>query len=529
MPVLRKNMANRKNKVSLPTLLTGLVTMSVLLTLTLLLFASYQSKKQSLIDTTLTLNSSSARNMSLTIDSLFASMRESLKYSAGVFSKHQSMNAKEILLELELMRHSSNYFNSVVLVDEKGTIRSVSPAAIGSAGMSITTAAAKQALASRKSYISQPYVTTRTQRLIVFMSEPIFDKDGVYKGLIGGTIYLQQNNILSMIFGHNSKDDIGGYFYIVSSNGHVLYHPDKERIGVDISANSVVRKLIKGQSGEERQFNLLGQEMLAGYAEVPTNHWGVVAVSPMSVVYEQLNRHIKSLLWFILTPIALLMLIVIWLARKLAKPFVSLANAVSRMGGEKAEELPVLKQHWNREADLLAKTIAVTWKAVQKQTDQLTSEAMTDPLTGLMNRRTFELIVNEWIGDRTLFSILIIDVDHFKAINDTYGHLAGDEVLRRLARTVSSSVRPADVCCRYGGEEFVVLLRDARSSKAYQIAERIRLQTEGEDHLTEEPLTVSIGVAEFPAQAESADKLFELADKALYQAKETGRNRTVLA
>ncbi|BBH22367.1 cell signaling regulator [Paenibacillus baekrokdamisoli] len=526
MPFLRKITA--KNKVSLPTLLTGLVTLSVLLTLTLLLIASYHSKKQSLIDTTLALNYTSASNMSQTVDSLFKSMRASLQYSAGIYSNLQSMSKEEAYSGLELMRNSSNYFNSVALVDEKGKIRNVSPASIGSVGKSITTKAAKEALASRKPYTSQPYITTNTKRLIVFMSEPLFDKDGEYKGYIGGTIYLQENNILNMIFGNNLKDDKGSYFYLVSSDGHLLFYPNKDRIGKDISANPIVRKLVEGQSGQERHVNLLGEELLAGYTKVPQNGWGVIVVTPMTVVNEQLNRHIKSLLLFTLAPLALLMLFVIWLARRLAKPFVCLANLVSKVGREKVE-LPEIKQHWNREADLLTKAIIEALTAIQKQTDQLTGEAMTDPLTGLTNRRMFELISSKWIEDQTPFSMLLIDVDRFKLVNDTYGHLVGDDVLKELARTIALFVRPDDVCCRYGGEEFVVLLRETAAREAFLAAERIRMFMENSDNPTSKPLTVSIGIAEFPIQAESSDELFQLADKALYRAKETGRNRTIIA
>jgi hypothetical protein len=122
MPVLTEIKANQINKISLATLLAGLVSLSVLLTLTILLIASYQSKKQSLIDTTLTLNYSSAGKMSQTINSLFTSMRSSLHYSASILSNINSMNTDEIYSNLELMRQSSNYFNSITVVDETGLI-----------------------------------------------------------------------------------------------------------------------------------------------------------------------------------------------------------------------------------------------------------------------------------------------------------------------------------------------------------------------------------------------------------------------
>ncbi|MCD9021500.1 sensor domain-containing diguanylate cyclase [Cohnella silvisoli] len=528
MPLQREIKTNQWKKISLATLLTGLVTLSVLLTLTILLVASYQSKKKSLIDTTLALNYTSASKMSQTIDSLFKSMRSSLQYSASVFSNLNSMNADDVFSKLELMRHSSNYFNSIAVVDETGLIRNVSPKFIGSAGKYITTEASKTALALKKPYLSKPFITLTTKRLIVFMSEPIYDKEGIYRGYIGGSIYLQENNILNMIFGSNPTDNIGSYFYIVGSDGHALFHKYKNRIGEDISANQVVRKLIQGQNGYEQMVNLRGEALLAGYVNVPENGWGVVVVSPISVVYEQLNRHIKTILLYTLLPFALLMLVVIALAHRLARPFVSLADLVSKIGREKVD-LPAAKQHWNREADLLSKAIRYALTDIQKQTDQLTHDAMTDPLTGLTNRRTLEATLAKWIVDQPSFSIIMMDLDRFKAINDTYGHQVGDEVLKHFADIMTSCVRPGDVCCRFGGEEFIALIANADAEEAYLVAERIHNMLEQKVNPVGQPITVSQGIAQYSSILDSVEELIHLADQALYKAKESGRNRTIIA
>lgn len=95
-------------------------------------------------------------------------------------------------------------------------------------------------------------MTPTTKRLIVFMSQPIFSNNGIYRGILSGTFYLQENNILSMIFGDNNVDDSGSYYYIVDSSGHLLYHPDKQLIGEDVSSNKVVQKLMKGEAGNSK-------------------------------------------------------------------------------------------------------------------------------------------------------------------------------------------------------------------------------------------------------------------------------------
>lgn len=526
--LLRKKKQPIWKQISLTSLLIGLVSLSVLITLTILLVASYQSNKKTLIDTTLTLNYTSAIKMSQTIDSLFKSMRSSLHYSASVLSNMNSMNTDEIYSNLELIRHSSNQFNSIVVVDETGIVRNMSPKSVGTVGQYIRTEEAKTALTLKKPYLSKPYITTKTKRLIVFMSEPIYDKEGRYRGYIGGTIYLQEKNILSMIFGNNPTDKIGSYFYIVGSNGHVLYHHDKNRLGKNISANQVVRKLMQGQSGHEQMVNLQGKALLAGYVKVPENGWGVIVASPISVVYEQLNDYIKTVLFYTLPPFILLMLIVIGLARGLARPFVTLADFMTKIGKEKVE-LPKGKRHWNREADLLTEAVRYAVADIKKQTEQLTLDAMTDPLTGLTNRRALQAIMHRWIEEQISFSIIIMDIDKFKSINDTFGHQAGDEVLKHFAKIITSCVRPGDVCCRFGGEEFISLISYASIEEAHLVAERIRLMLEKSVNPIGQTITVSQGIAHYSSHSDSAEELIHLADQALYKAKESGRNQTVIA
>ncbi|WP_301170705.1 sensor domain-containing diguanylate cyclase [Brevibacillus nitrificans] len=523
----RKKLKQRQN-ISLTTLLTGLVSLSVLLTLTVLLFASYHSKKKSLIDTTLTLNYTSAVKMGQTIDSLFHSMQSSLRYSAAFLSDMNDKSSDELFFTLELIRRSSNYFNSIAVIDEKGLIRSASPMSLGTDRRYIGTPEAKAALALRKPYVSKPYVSTVSNRLMVFMSEPIYDNNGVYRGYIGGSIYLQENNVLTMIFANNPTDKLGSYFYIVSSNGDVLFHRDKSRIGENISENHIVRKLLENQSGHELAVNLRGEELLAGFVKVPSNGWGVVVASPIGVVSEQMNAQILGVILYTLVPFAFVMLIVIILARRLAKPFVSLANLVGKIGKEQVE-IPVGKPHWNREVHLLTNAIRIAVREVTKQTNQLTQEAMSDPLTGLANRRTLEIIMHQWMQENTPFSLLIMDLDRFKMINDTYGHPSGDEVLKHFASIMALSTRPDDVCIRFGGEEFIVLIPYSSSAKAFIVAERIRSALENSRSPVGAPITVSVGVSHYPSLSISADELINLADQALYEAKESGRNQTRIA
>jgi diguanylate cyclase (GGDEF)-like protein len=169
-----------------------------------------------------------------------------------------------------------------------------------------------------------------------------------------------------------------------------------------------------------------------------------------------------------------------------------------------------------------------------KAEDRLEEMATTDALTGLKNRRKFDNMIDiEWrraIRQKVPLALLMIDADHFKAYNDTFGHQAGDQVLVGVAICISDSVRRAGDCAaRYGGEEFAVLLPGLSSTEALAVAETIRLKV---GLWSDEPqgTTVSIGVASLrPAAATDWSELLSAADKALYAAKAQGRNRSVVA
>ncbi|MBA3538341.1 MAG: diguanylate cyclase [Deltaproteobacteria bacterium] len=163
--------------------------------------------------------------------------------------------------------------------------------------------------------------------------------------------------------------------------------------------------------------------------------------------------------------------------------------------------------------------------------------AVTDGLTGLYNHRhlherlTLEVERSQRSG--LPLSLLMLDVDHFKQFNDTFGHPAGDEVLRQLARVLADTRRANDVVARYGGEEFAVILVDTPKFTGAKVAERVRERIAAHDFSDAAPraskLSVSIGIATFPDDGADAEGLVRSADTALYAAKRAGRNRVVLA
>ena len=164
---------------------------------------------------------------------------------------------------------------------------------------------------------------------------------------------------------------------------------------------------------------------------------------------------------------------------------------------------------------------------------QLEELATTDQKTGLLNASTWRELADRELAGRSPFGVLMVDLDHFKRVNDTYGHLVGDDVLKAVAGAMRRSVRDYDSVGRFGGEEFVVLLPGLRDSDVLAIAERIRhaiaqLRVPLPDtDAVLSTLSASIGVAIYPDTASGLDELVHAADKALYRAKRGGRNRVV--
>ena len=174
---------------------------------------------------------------------------------------------------------------------------------------------------------------------------------------------------------------------------------------------------------------------------------------------------------------------------------------------------------------------------VRKTERTLRRQALRDPLTGLFNRRFFDAgLAQEIIRSRRSgkpASLLILDIDHFKNYNDEYGHEAGDAVLRAIGQLLQRQVRGSDVACRFGGEEFVILMPNAPLESAKvrgtQILEAIRgLEVPHQGHLLP-PVTASLGMAEFPTHASDAEGILDAADDALYIAKRAGRDRMVVS
>lgn len=181
--------------------------------------------------------------------------------------------------------------------------------------------------------------------------------------------------------------------------------------------------------------------------------------------------------------------------------------------------LPPLPQDFD---DALGRLMVNTTRLMSEtsvEIDAAIAEAETDPLTGLLNRRGFERMVPA----KTVGTVLFVDADHFKRINDEWGHAVGDETLIAMADAISAALRSSDIVARYGGEEFAIFAKETVASRALELGERVREKVSGSVNVWRRPVTVSVGVAVSPA-AVDLEVLLQAADDGVYEAKHSGRN-----
>ena len=185
--------------------------------------------------------------------------------------------------------------------------------------------------------------------------------------------------------------------------------------------------------------------------------------------------------------------------------------------------------------DVELKAKIKTWLRVKRRLEQLKAEALIDELTGIYNRRFMESHVVAQLGEAQRyhhpFSFMILDIDHFKQVNDTLGHPFGDLVLREGAMLIRELMRKEDILARYGGEEFAIILPHTDRKGAAVLGERVRAavaEKEFEQGEKKRQVTISIGAATYPVDPmETVEELITCADGRLYQAKESGRNRLI--
>lgn len=254
-------------------------------------------------------------------------------------------------------------------------------------------------------------------------------------------------------------------------------------------------------------------------------------------VRDTLQRHKRIAFWFLATIVVFFLGLAFYLWRFLVQPLTLLLGGIRNFTRGKTDvQIPSIGKD---ELGELQEAFNEMSRELDQERKRLRTESQSDPLTGLFNMRYFRLqLVEEFSRSQRYgrpLTLLMIDVDSFKAYNDRNGHPAGDIVLKEVSRILIRNVRGTDIVARYGGEEFVVLLPETPMESGVSVAEKIRKAVE--DHYfpfagskDSSRLTVSIGVASYPDIHVTSDQdLIETSDKALYAAKRDGRNRVYIS
>ncbi|WP_409311233.1 diguanylate cyclase [Pectobacterium sp. B1J-3] len=518
---------NLLNHLGLRRLILLLAVMSALVTLANSFYASYRVQRQLLVDNTLEANRVYATKLASMTEVFFKSTLQQLTYSASVIAT-QMDDTDRLIEEADRVRLQTNSFNSVAIADVHGIVKATSPDTLQLIGKKITTPGALEALKEKRPLISQPYISA-ADNFIVLISSPIFTRDGRYKGFIAGSIYLKRPSILNaMLDQHYYRD--GSYIYVTDQHGNILYHKDMERIGKTDSASAEMNSQHQ-DNGSQQMVNYVGEKMLAGYAFEPTSQWTIISLRPTSSTLKPLESLMLDVLRHTL-PMATLTILCVWLfARLIAQPLWLLARSANKMDSISVSD-DIRKIHsWYFEATQLKQAMLLGIDLLQRKIGKLRSEAHSDPMTGLLNRRGLENVLRYWLLGQKSFSIIALDIDYFKRINDTYGHDVGDDVIKYLAQLIHASSRDTDVLCRSGGEEFLMLLPETRVEAAIDIAERLRQHTAESTIPVVGNMTISLGVAQWSPEvgAITIERAFKMADEALYKAKQEGRNRVAAA
>ena len=494
--------------------------LSALATLANSFWVMFKVQKQELIANALVANGGNALRIATGIQQVLGSDLDRLKYSSGLISDAFG-DRKRLVDEAQRLLGQDSSFNSVLIADAAGTVLASSPASLHLDGQALR----DMAPLSRRIPMISDVFTSIAGNLIIFISQPVFDAKGSYLGLVGGSVQLDQGNTLQGLMDSNIRPD-GAHVYLVDKARRVLVHPDTKRIGSTVGQDPIVDAALHG-SGTFQALDANGVEMLAGFAKVPYSDWSVISQQPLTATLGMLQDTILKIAKGVVPLGVFGFLSLWWLATKISTPLSRLADCAKRLDTpdsyERISTIPAQYfESWQiRRALLLGAAL------LQEKIGRLNLQAQTDALTGLANRRAMQEALSLWQEAGKAFAVVSMDIDHFKRVNDTFGHGVGDETLRAVANLMKQNSRSNDLPCRVGGEEFILLLPESSLRTAIEVAERLRVSIETEAIDTVGHITISLGVALWRPGGVSVAAVLERADQLLYQAKQSGRNRVV--
>lgn len=524
--MFKNNHEVRWGKIKLPSLLVGLLALTLIVTITALMSVSIHEQQRTLTNAALQRNFEGARNLAISVhtikDLMFRELESTSRYLADA-----QIRIEEQPGLLGALLTGGKLFNEAVLADASGVVKAATPESGYKVGERLDAGRAEKPFREEVPHLSDPVQSSDGGRTVLaFHPLPLSGEGQSPSYWIAGIIQMENNNVFTDLFEHAMRSTSGSFAYMVDSHGELLLNPAPERTGEILPARTVHDSFGRGGVRSAVLANHQGEEMLAGYLRIEGLDFGIVFQSPASHIEGAKAGIIRKQLSWSLPIIAGILVLSVWIALKLSAPFTALTKTARRISAGERIEQPPFDGHWNYEAHYLARAMMRAVQDLQHQADISSLQARTDKLTGLANREGLE----EWLfalEPSGRYALLVIDIDHFKRINDQYGHNKGDETLIHLADILKSQCREGDLICRLGGEEFVVAVALQRQQIGASLAERIRRKVESTAGPIGRPITVSIGVAYCPEHGTTFDEVFKRADEALYEAKRAGHNRAM--
>jgi diguanylate cyclase (GGDEF)-like protein len=401
----------------------------------------------------------------------------------------------------------------------------------------------QQTLKADNQIVGEPYWDPVAKRAKLIVAVPAQRADGRLLGAFAAELNLAPVQLLLRSFAPDSS----GAIHLVNTRGSIIASSDGVTEALIKSPMPLpTMKKLRERARAPFEYNSFRDRDVIGTLEyVPQVNWAVIAEQSAEAAYLQVRRFRDVALGVIVFLLIAVTLSAYRLGMLIARPLDRLTKAAGEVaagdltvdlpaapgGGEVGYLTDVFNHMVYRLRDGRAELDRIN-ETLRKKNDELELLSTTDSLTGLSNHRSLMKRLDDEVArfrkERKGFSVLVGDVDHFKQYNDAFGHPAGDEVLQMIAEIMRDSTRKTDCCARYGGEEFVIVLPDTSVADAMDTAEHIRARVAAKK-FNGRKMTLSIGVATFPDDADDAEAIIAVADEALYQAKREGRDRTVRA
>jgi diguanylate cyclase (GGDEF)-like protein len=434
-------------------------------------------------------------------------------------------------------------YEELMLLDLNGDIVATSPDRASSVRMPKNWLAL--ALAD-KPIIGDAYWEEALKTGVKLIAQPIRAPHGRLIGVLAAKLNFEQ--VIGILKDYAQGE--AGELYLITREGVLLVgsHPRSTKFLTRRLSGGTVKRLFAREKVPMKYHSLRGKPVVGALKSVPQLDWGVVAEKESAIAYAQVVRLRNLTLALVAGVLFVVGLCAYLLGLTIVRPLGRLTRGADKVAaGDLNVDLPVsghnevsfLTEVFNHMVERLhtgRDQLAAVNKTLRQKNKKLHELSITDSLTGLHNRKHLMETLGKEVARSTRhdhpFSLLIIDIDHFKKYNDTYGHLAGDDVLRKMAAVFRETIRTNDYAARYGGEEFILILPEIGPDAGVQAAERIRKRVAKEKlggKKETRSVKVSIGVASFPEHAEEAEPLIQKADEALYKAKQAGRNRVILA